>query len=143
MSVPTVSLDNSLVHRAVARVALTLVRLRLVRDIGAQMDPTLLRLTHGRLSSVSTFPALLITHTGANSRKVWTTALVYFTDRGRVILIATNVGAARNPSWYHNVKPTRSSKCTGGDKWALTRCGRCRPRPRLAGIPPMDHSAET
>jgi deazaflavin-dependent oxidoreductase (nitroreductase family) len=29
---------------------------------------------------------------------------VYFTDRGRVILIATNFGESRNPGWYHNVK---------------------------------------
>jgi len=29
---------------------------------------------------------------------------VYFTDRGRVIIIATNFGGSRNPAWYHNVK---------------------------------------
>jgi deazaflavin-dependent oxidoreductase (nitroreductase family) len=32
---------------------------------------------------------------------------VYFTDRGRVILIASNFGRSRNPAWYHNVKANR------------------------------------
>jgi deazaflavin-dependent oxidoreductase (nitroreductase family) len=28
---------------------------------------------------------------------------VYFTDAGRIILIATNFGAQDNPSWYYNM----------------------------------------
>jgi deazaflavin-dependent oxidoreductase (nitroreductase family) len=31
-------------------------------------------------------------------------ALVYFTDGGRVIIIASNLGSRRNPGWYHNIK---------------------------------------
>jgi len=41
---------------------------------------------------------------GAKSGRTRTSALVYFTDRGRVIIIATNFGGSRNPAWYHNVK---------------------------------------
>jgi deazaflavin-dependent oxidoreductase (nitroreductase family) len=29
---------------------------------------------------------------------------VYFTDAGRIIVIASNFGAAHNPAWYHNIK---------------------------------------
>ncbi|OJZ74650.1 hypothetical protein BRW65_08010 [Mycobacterium paraffinicum] len=29
---------------------------------------------------------------------------MYFTDGGRVVLIATNFGAAKNPGWYCNLK---------------------------------------
>ena len=45
-----------------------------------------------------------MTHVGAKSGTTRTSALVYFTDRGRVILIASNFGGSRNPAWYHNVK---------------------------------------
>jgi deazaflavin-dependent oxidoreductase (nitroreductase family) len=45
-----------------------------------------------------------MTHVGAKSGRTRTSALVYFTDHGRVILIATNFGGSQNPAWYHNVK---------------------------------------
>jgi deazaflavin-dependent oxidoreductase (nitroreductase family) len=45
-----------------------------------------------------------MTHFGARSGRIRMSALVYFTDRGRVILIASNFGESRNPAWYHNVK---------------------------------------
>jgi len=45
-----------------------------------------------------------MTHVGAKSGRTRRSALVYFTDRGRVILIATNFGGSRNPAWYRNVR---------------------------------------
>jgi deazaflavin-dependent oxidoreductase (nitroreductase family) len=78
--------------------------LRFLRDIGSRVDPTLSRLTRGLVSSVWPFPAVVLTHIGAKSGITHTSALVHFTDRGRVILIASNFGEARNPAWYHNVK---------------------------------------
>ncbi|ORV48284.1 hypothetical protein AWC05_07090 [Mycobacterium florentinum] len=45
-----------------------------------------------------------MTHVGAKSGRTRNSALVYFTDRGRVILIASNFGESRNPAWYYNVK---------------------------------------
>jgi deazaflavin-dependent oxidoreductase (nitroreductase family) len=47
---------------------------------------------------------VLLTHTGARSGTRRTTPLIYFTDRDRVILIASNYGSSRHPAWYHNVK---------------------------------------
>jgi deazaflavin-dependent oxidoreductase (nitroreductase family) len=104
MSVPVVGPGRSIVHRIVAQVARSPLGLRFLRDIGSQVDPTLLRLTRGRVSSVWPFPAVVLTHVGAKSGRTRTSALVYFTDRGRVILIASNFGESRNPAWYHNVK---------------------------------------
>ena len=104
MSVPVVDPGRSIAHRIVSRVAVSPPGLRFVRDFGARVDPTLLRLTRGRVSSVWPFPAVVMTHVGANSGRTRTSALVYFTDRGRVILIASNFGEYRNPAWYHNVK---------------------------------------
>jgi deazaflavin-dependent oxidoreductase (nitroreductase family) len=104
MSVPAVNPGRSVAHRIVTRVALSPMGLRFLRDIGSRVDPTLIRLTRGRVSSVWPFPAVVLTHVGAKSGITRTSALVHFTDRGRVILVASNFGEARNPAWYHNVK---------------------------------------
>ncbi|WP_144205791.1 nitroreductase family deazaflavin-dependent oxidoreductase [Mycobacterium tilburgii] len=53
---------------------------------------------------VTPFPALLLAHIGAKSGIPRTSTVVYFTDWGRVIVIASNFGSPRNPVWYHNVK---------------------------------------
>src|ERR1700748_2829510 len=90
MSVPAVALGRSVVHRIVSRVALSPLGLRFIRDFGARVDPTLIRLTRGRVSCVWPFPAVVVTHVGAKSGRARTSALVYFTDRDRVIIIATN-----------------------------------------------------
>jgi deazaflavin-dependent oxidoreductase (nitroreductase family) len=104
MSVPTVDLGRSVAHRIVGRVVVSPLGLRFGRDIASRLDPTLLRLTRGRVSCVWPFPAVVLTHVGAKSGKSRTSALVYFTDRGRVILIASNFGGPRNPAWYYNVE---------------------------------------
>jgi deazaflavin-dependent oxidoreductase (nitroreductase family) len=49
-------------------------------------------------------PLVLLTHKRAKSGGERTTPLIYFTDGDRVILIASNYGGTRHPSWYHNVK---------------------------------------
>jgi deazaflavin-dependent oxidoreductase (nitroreductase family) len=79
----------------------------MVRSIGGRFDPLMLRLTRGRVSSVLPFPALLIHHIGARSGRQRTSTVVYFTDGGRVIVIASNFGSDRNPAWYHNVLANR------------------------------------
>src|ERR1700743_3013950 len=104
MRVTAFSPGRSVAHRVVSRVAGSPLGLRFLRDIGSRVDPTLLRLTKGRLSSVWPFLAVVITHVGAKSGRNRTSALVYFTDRGRVILIASNFGESRNPAWYYNIK---------------------------------------
>jgi deazaflavin-dependent oxidoreductase (nitroreductase family) len=47
---------------------------------------------------------VLLTHTGAKTGKKRSTPLTYFTDRGRVITVASNYGGERHPAWFHNVK---------------------------------------
>ena len=102
--IPNVQPGNSLAHRMVARIARSALGIRIIRKVGPHIDPTLIRLTGGRLSSVIPFPALLLSHAGARSGVTRTTPLVYFTEAGRVIVIASNFGACRNPAWYHNIK---------------------------------------
>jgi len=84
MSVPVVAPGRSIAHRIVSRVAVSPPGRRFVGDFGARIDPTLLRLTRGRVSSVWPFPAVVMTHVGAKSGRTRTSALVFFTDRGRI-----------------------------------------------------------
>jgi deazaflavin-dependent oxidoreductase (nitroreductase family) len=104
MGIPNIRPGNSIGHRVVTRIASTALGITIIRIVGPRIDPTLIRLTGGRLSSVAPFPALLLSHTGARTGVTHTTPIVYFTDAGRVIVIASNFGAPKNPAWYHNIK---------------------------------------
>jgi len=48
-------------------------------------------------------PTLLLTTTGARSGRPHTTSLVYAPDGDRLLVLASNYGAARHPDWYHNL----------------------------------------
>jgi deazaflavin-dependent oxidoreductase (nitroreductase family) len=86
-----------------------------LRNISPHVDPMLIRLTRGRASSIGPWPRfVLLTHTGAKSGIRRTTPLLYFTDRDRVILIASNYGGTRHPAWYHNVKVNSAVTLYGG-----------------------------
>jgi deazaflavin-dependent oxidoreductase (nitroreductase family) len=104
VSLPNIRPGNSLAHRLVTRIASTALGIMVIRKVGPRIDPILIRLTGGRLSFVAPFPALLLSHTGAITGVTRTTPIVYFTDAGRIIVLASNFGATNNPAWYHNVK---------------------------------------
>ena len=104
MRLPNVRPGNSLGHRFVTRIASSALGITVIRKVGPRIDPILIRITGGRLSSVTPFPALLLGHTGARTGTTRTTPIVYFTDAGRVIVIASNLGAPKNPAWYYNIK---------------------------------------
>ena len=48
--------------------------------------------------------ALLLTTTGRRSAKLRTTALIYVRDGERLVVVATNGGSGRPPSWLLNVQ---------------------------------------
>jgi deazaflavin-dependent oxidoreductase (nitroreductase family) len=48
-------------------------------------------------------PLLLFTTTGARSGQLRTTPMMYIPDGDRLLVIASNVGAATHPDWYHNL----------------------------------------
>lgn len=102
--VPRIDPRSSVAHRIVARVATSPTGIAVLRNVGPRVDPALVRFSGGRLSCVSPFPTLLMSHIGAKSGISRTTAVVYFTDTGRVILIASNLGSSQHPAWYHNVR---------------------------------------
>lgn len=87
----------------------------LVRHIVPRIDPPLLRVSGGRVSSAMVTPELLLTTVGAKSGEQRVTPLTYFTDNGRVIVVASNYGGRRHPAWYHNVsKQPRVTLSAGG-----------------------------
>ena len=48
-------------------------------------------------------PLLLLTHTGAKTGTRRTCPLVYTTDSGRIVIIASKAGAPSHPHWYLNI----------------------------------------
>jgi len=75
-----------------------------LRRYGWRVDRAVMKLTRGHLSMSMVIPEVLLTHTGAKTGIQRTTPLTYFTDGGRVIVIASNYGGRNHPAWYHNVK---------------------------------------
>ncbi|HEV7496000.1 nitroreductase/quinone reductase family protein [Baekduia sp.] len=73
-------------------------------NISRRIDPAIVRVSRGRLSTLVFTPAVLLTTVGAKTGAQRTATLVYFTDAGRVILMASNFGQSHHPAWYYNVK---------------------------------------
>lgn len=48
-------------------------------------------------------PLLLLTTTGARSGERRTAPMMYVTDGDRLLVIASNAGASKDPAWYHNL----------------------------------------
>jgi deazaflavin-dependent oxidoreductase (nitroreductase family) len=93
-----------------------------VRNVSRRVDPILVKLTRGRLSTLVFTPAVLLMHTGAKSGVQRVTTLLYFTDNGRVILMASNFGGAHHPAWYHNVKVHPEVTLYAGGRQGQIKC---------------------
>jgi deazaflavin-dependent oxidoreductase (nitroreductase family) len=65
----------------------------------------LYRLTGGRFGGrMRDFKVLLLTTTGRKSGKKRTTPLGYINNDGSYVIVASNAGLSRHPSWYYNLK---------------------------------------
>ena len=74
-------------------------------NVGARIDPFLIRISRGRVdSSLGMVPITLLTVRGAKSGVERTVPLLYFTDDGDVVLMASSFGRRGYPAWYHNLK---------------------------------------
>ena len=71
--------------------------------VAARIDPVLLRLSGGRISSFAGAPIVDVTAPGRRSGEPRRIALLYFTEGDEVILIASSFGREQHPAWYHNV----------------------------------------
>ena len=94
----------TIVWRAVSRFLATKAGSTIHRTLLAPLDTRLIHLTRGRIHlAKGTFPLVLLRTTGAKSGIQRDVTLVYFTDGDDVILIASNYGQVKHPSWYYNL----------------------------------------
>ena len=90
-------------------------------NVAYRLDPHLMRASRGLLKVPSGTPTVLLSHTGAKSGKERTTPLVYFTDNGNVVLIASQTGKPKHPSWFHNLKANPEVQLWSGGRGGTYR----------------------
>jgi len=94
-------------HRAVRRTAATRPMAKVYGVIQQPLDRLAFRLTRGRTTASSWLADVeitMLTTTGARTGRPRTVPVLGLPDGGDVILIASNFGRPRNPSWYHNLR---------------------------------------
>ena len=89
--------------RALLALATSRPGLFLSRHISWKLDPFLLRVTRGRLSTTLFIRTAVLETRGAKSGKVRRNAVIYFHDGNRVTVVPSNAGAATNPAWFYNL----------------------------------------
>jgi deazaflavin-dependent oxidoreductase (nitroreductase family) len=100
----------TMMRHAVGRILATTRGSAIHRMLMAPLDARLMHLTRGRvLFAKGTIPLVLLRTTGARSGVQHDVPLAYFTDGDEVILIASNYGQAKHPSWYYNL--LKNPKC--------------------------------
>jgi len=63
------------------------------------------RLTGGKLGgSMGKFKVLILTTKGRKSGKILSNPVGYFERDGKYIIVASNGGSDKHPSWYYNIK---------------------------------------
>lgn len=93
----------SVYERTLERFARTPLGYWYVTRLAPRVDPPLLRLSGGRVSSVYPVPVMLLTTIGAKTGLRRTLPLLYVVDGDSLLLIASNYGRPGNPSWYRNL----------------------------------------
>jgi deazaflavin-dependent oxidoreductase (nitroreductase family) len=92
-----------IIVRAYAAIAATGFARFVSRRVNWKLDPILLRLSGGRFATTLVFPTALLETTGARTGARRRHAIICFNDGERVIIVASNAGAASHPAWYHNL----------------------------------------
>lgn len=69
-----------------------------------KLDPYLMRLTRGRLGMGLVMPTALLETRGAKSGVVRRNVVIYFHDGERVTIVASKLGFANHPAWFHNLQ---------------------------------------
>jgi deazaflavin-dependent oxidoreductase (nitroreductase family) len=97
--------SSSRFKRGLTAFALTKTGTWYSSQLGARIDPWLVRATRGRVDSTfGQIPVVVVTVRGARSGVERKVPLLYFSDADDVILIASSYGKAKFPAWYYNIK---------------------------------------
>jgi deazaflavin-dependent oxidoreductase (nitroreductase family) len=100
----------TMMRRAAGRILATTTGSAIHRMFIAPLDTRLMHLTGGRVHfAKGTMPLVLLRTTGARSGVERDVPLAYFTDGDDVILVASNYGQTKHPSWYYNL--LKNPKC--------------------------------
>jgi deazaflavin-dependent oxidoreductase (nitroreductase family) len=91
-------------YLALARLSASRTAAWLSVNVGWKLDPHLLRLTGGRLSSAGPLAAALLESRGARTGQRRRSATLYFHDGDRVTIVASKRGWPSHPAWYHNLR---------------------------------------
>ena len=78
--------------------------MRLAEKVSWKIDPHLLRVTGGRISTAWPIPSALLETRGARTGRPRRNATIYFHDGDRVTIIASYRGEPRHPAWYYNLR---------------------------------------
>jgi deazaflavin-dependent oxidoreductase (nitroreductase family) len=90
-------------RRLFAALALTRPLLFFSRHVSWKLDPILLGLTRGRISTAMVVPVAVLETTGARTGQLRRNAVIYWHDGDRVTIAASQAGSPRNPNWYYNL----------------------------------------
>jgi deazaflavin-dependent oxidoreductase (nitroreductase family) len=78
-----------------------------LQNAATWVHSTLYRTSNGVIGGrIAKSPVLLLTTTGRRSGKQRTVPLLYLMDGRNVVLVASNGGAVRDPTWWFNLQTT-------------------------------------
>jgi deazaflavin-dependent oxidoreductase (nitroreductase family) len=69
-----------------------------------KIDPHLMRATRGRVGLALFLPTALLETRGAKSGALRRNVVIYFHDGDRVTIVASKLGFAKHPAWFHNLR---------------------------------------
>jgi deazaflavin-dependent oxidoreductase (nitroreductase family) len=95
---------RSALSRGFAAFSATRLGRFLSAKVGWKVDPYLLRLTRGRLSTSLVLPTALLETRGAKSGAPRRNAVIYFHDADTITVVASKAGAEKHPAWFHNLR---------------------------------------
>src|ERR1700712_934611 len=92
------------IYHAVARLSATRAGAWFSVHVAWKLDPWLLKLTGGRLSSAGPLAVGLLESRGARTGQRRANAALYFHDGDRVTIVASKRGLPEHPGWYYNLR---------------------------------------
>jgi deazaflavin-dependent oxidoreductase (nitroreductase family) len=102
-------------HRLARRTAATRPMAKIYGVIQQPLDELVYRVTGGTTSATSWLAGVeitMLTTTGAKTGRRRTLPVLGLLDGEDTILIASNFGRRRNPSWYHNLRANPNATIT-------------------------------
>jgi deazaflavin-dependent oxidoreductase (nitroreductase family) len=91
-------------YHAVARLSATSFGAWFSVHVAWKLDPLLLRLSGGRLSTTGPLAVALLESRGARTSLPRRNATLYFHDGDRVTIVASKRGLPQHPGWYYNLR---------------------------------------